>query len=74
MRNAKDPFYVTWFYRSLLLAASSILLILIGHFLNLVFVLNAGVSIFVLSWLGAVAMIPFGALAQLKKWFGDETS
>lgn len=42
-----------------------------GHFLQLKVLLYAGASIFALTWLGAVTMVPFGAWAQFKKWFGD---
>lgn len=68
---SKDPFYVTWFYRCLAVAAGAMALTLVGHFLQLRPLLYAGMGIFLVAWLGAVGMVPFGAWAQFKKWFGD---
>jgi hypothetical protein len=73
MSSTKDSFFAKWFYRFWIAALAGVAVTLAGHFGGWKPVLYAGMAIFVLSWIGGIAMIPFGAWAQLKKWFGDET-
>lgn len=72
MSASKDPLYVTWFYRFLAICVVAMGVTLLGHFLQFKALLYSGIGIFILSWIGSVGMVPFGAWAQLKKWFGED--
>lgn len=72
MSDSKHSFFAKWFYRFWMTALAGVAVTLVGHFSEWRPVLFAGMAIFVASWIGGIAMIPFGAWAQLKKWFGED--